>query len=293
MKVTPELLPLIEWWEKDGKQTVIYLAIAAVAVGGWYGFKNHRNAVRMAARDSLVNAYTAEEIETACVKFSSTPTAGALKLRLAKKYYDDGKYEEAMSAYDELMSKPVEGFEDIPVVGKAQCLEALGKHAEAQKAFDAFAEKNPKSYLLLTAQLGSARSLAQAGDKKGALAKLEALKKDAKENSLEKARIESTISAVERLGKKAAPASVEKPAETKAAETKAAAKPAEAKAAAVKPAETKKAAETKAAAKPAETKAAAKPAETKAAAKPAEAKAAAVKPAEVKPAAAKPAEAKK
>jgi len=228
MKVTPELLPLIEWWEKDGKQTVIYLAVAAVAAGGWYGFKTHRNAVRMAARDALVNAYTAEEIENACVKFSGTPTAGALKLRLAKKYYDDGKYEEAMSVYDELQAKPIEGFADIPVVGKAQCLEALGKFAEAQKAFDAFVEKNDNSYLKLTAQLGSARSLAQAGDKKAALAKLEALKKDAKENSLEKARIESTISAVERYGKKAASAPVAKPAEAKPAE----AKPAEAKPAA-------------------------------------------------------------
>jgi len=247
MKVTPELLPLIEWWEKDGKQTVIYLAIAAVAVGGWYGFKNHRNAVRTAARDALVNAYTAEEIEDACVKFSGTPTSGALKLRLAKKYYDDGKYAEAMSTYDELLAKPLDGFEDIPVVGKAQCLEATGKFAEAQKAFDAFVEKNPASYLKLTAQLGSARSIAQAGDKKAALDKLEALKKEAKENSIEMARIEATISAVKRYGKKAAPAPVAKPAETKTAAPAAnapAAKPAtpaaKAPAPAVKPADAKK-----------------------------------------------------
>ena len=214
LKTNPELLPLIEWWEKDGKQTVIYLAIAAIAVGGWYGFKHHRIAVRSAASNALVNAYTTEEIEDACVKFSGTPTIGALKLRLAKKYFDDGKYDEALKTYEELAGKAPEGFAEIPVVGKAQCLEALGKFAEAQKAFEDFAAANPKHYLTLTAQLGAARSQVQAGDKKGALAKLEALKKDVKADSIESARVEATIKAVKRYEKKsAAPAAEAKPAE--------------------------------------------------------------------------------
>ena len=33
LRTNPELLPLIEWWEKDGKETVIYLLVAAIAVG--------------------------------------------------------------------------------------------------------------------------------------------------------------------------------------------------------------------------------------------------------------------
>lgn len=215
LKTNPELLPLVEWWEKDGKQTVIYLAIAALAVGGWYGFKHHRQAVRAAASSALVNAYTTEELEDACVKFSGAPSAGALKIRLAKKYFDDGKYEEAMSTYDELAGKAPDGFAEIPVVGKAQCLEALGKFAEAQKAFEDFAAANPKHYLTLTAQLGAARSQAQAGDKKGALDKLEALKKDVKADSIESARVEATIKAVKRYEKKVA-VSVAKPDEMKA-----------------------------------------------------------------------------
>lgn len=215
LKTNPELLPLVEWWEKDGKQTVIYLAIAALAVGGWYGFKHHRQAVRAAASSALVNAYTTEELEDACVKFSGAPSAGALKIRLAKKYFDDGKYEEAMSTYDELAGKAPDGFAEIPVVGKAQCLEALGKFAEAQKAFEDFAAANPKHYLTLTAQLGAARSQAQTGDKKGALDKLEALKKDVKADSIESARVEATIKAVKRYEKKVA-VSVAKPDEMKA-----------------------------------------------------------------------------
>ena len=203
LKTNPELLPLIEWWEKDGKQTVIYLLIAAIAVGGWYGWKHHRLAVKNVASDALVNAYTTEEIEDACVKFSGTATAGALKLRLAKKYYDDGKYDEALATYEELAGKAPEGFADIPVVGKAQCLEALGKFAEAQKAFDDFATANPKNYLTLTAQLGAARALCQAGDKKAALARIEALKAATKDDELAKARIEATEAAIKRYEKKA------------------------------------------------------------------------------------------
>ena len=202
LKKNPELYPLIEWWEKDGKSTVVWLLVAAIAVGGYYGWKNHRAAVKAAASDALVNAYTTEEIEEAASKFSGSATAGALKLRLAKSYFDAGRFEEALAQYESLDGKAPDGFADIPAVGKAQCLEALGKFAEAQKAFDAFAEANPKSYLTLTAQLGAARCLAQAGDKKAALARIETLKAANKEEGIEKARIEATESTIKRFEKK-------------------------------------------------------------------------------------------
>ena len=220
LRTNPELLPLVEWWEKDGKSTVIWLLVAAVAVGGWYGWKNHKAAVKTAASDALVNAYTTEEIEDAAAKFAGSATEGALKLRLAKSYFDAGRYEEALAQYEALIGNAPDGFADIPVVGRAQCLEALGKFDEAAKAFDAFAEASPKNYLTLTAQLGAARSFAQAGDKKKALARIEALKSANADDELSKARIEATETAIKRFEKKveATPApkagekSVEKPA---------------------------------------------------------------------------------
>ena len=202
LRKNPELYPLIEWWEKDGKSTVIWLLAAAIVVGGYYGWKNHKAAVKTAASEALVNAYTTEEIEDAASKFSGSATAGALKLRLAKSYFDAGRFEEALAQYESLDGKAPDGFADIPVVGKAQCLEALGKFAEAQKAFDAFAEANPKSYLALTAQLGAARCLVQAGDKKAALVRIDALKAANKEEGINKARIEATESTIKRFEKK-------------------------------------------------------------------------------------------
>ena len=219
LRTNPELLPLVEWWEKDGKSTVIWLLVAAIAVGGWYGWKNHKAAVKAAASDALVNAYTTEEIEDAAAKFAGSATEGALKLRLAKSYFDAGRYEEALAQYEALEGNAPEGFADIPAVGKAQCLEALGKFDEAAKAFDTFAEASPKNYLALTAQLGAARSYAQAGDKKKALARIDALKAANKDDELSKARIEATEQVIKRFGQKAAPAPVAKPVEVKPAAT--------------------------------------------------------------------------
>ena len=198
LRTNPELLPLVEWWEKDGKSTVVWLLVAAIAVGGWYGWKNHKAAVKAAASDALVSAYTTEEIEDAVTKFAGSATEGALKLRLAKNYYDAGRYEEALAQYEALIGNAPDGFADIPVVGKAQCLEALGRFDEAQREFDAFAEANPKSYLALTAQLGAARSIAQAGDKTKALARIDALKAANADDELAKARIEATELAIRR-----------------------------------------------------------------------------------------------
>ena len=213
LKTNPELLPLVEWWEKDGKQTVIWVAVAAIAVAGWHGWKNYRASRLEAASGALVNAYTTEEMEDAVSKFSGTAAQGPLRIRLAKNYYDAGRFDEAMAVYDELAAKPVDGFEDIPVVGKAQCLEALGRFDEAQAAFDAFAEAKPDSYLALTAQLGAARCFAQSGDKTKALARIDALKAANKDNEVATARIEAAEAAIERFEKKA---EVEKKAEAPA-----------------------------------------------------------------------------
>jgi len=202
LKNNPELIPLVEWWEKDGKQTLILLAVVAVAVGGWYGWKGHRENVRQAAAESLVNSHTVEELEESVSRFSGHAQEGVLRIRLAKGYYDENRYQEALDQYEALSANPPDGFADVPAVGKAQCLEAMGRFADAAAAFDAFAEANPKSYLLLTAQLGAARCYAQGGDEKKALARLDALKAARKDDEMAVARIEATESAVRRLGKK-------------------------------------------------------------------------------------------
>jgi len=203
LKNNPELIPLIDWWEKEGKQFLIYLAVGAAIVGGYYGVKNHRAAVRNASSAAVMNAYTTEELEEAVSKFDGTAADGVLRIRLAKSYYDAGRYQDALAIYEALSAKQVDGFDAIPAVGKAQCLEALGNFDAAGKAFDAFAEANPTNYLKLTAQLGGARCLVEGGNAKGALARIEALKVAYKDDDVAKARIESTEDVIKRFGQKA------------------------------------------------------------------------------------------
>ena len=85
---------------------------------------------------------------------------------------------------------------------KAQCLEGLGKFDEAAEAYDAFAAANEKSYLALTAKLGSARCAAQSGNRDKALEALEALKAAAADDEIAKSRIETTIDLVKRYEKR-------------------------------------------------------------------------------------------
>lgn len=186
---------------KEIKGLLPWVIVAAIAVGGYYGVKNHIAAKKVAASEAVVNAYTAEELEEAVSKFGSTASGGALKLRLAKKYFDTGRYQESLDQYEALMKDAPDGFADVPVVGRAQTLEALGKFAEAQKAFEDFVAANPNNYLTLTAQLGAARTLAEGGDAKSALDRLAALKASAA-NELAKARIETTEDCIRRMAKK-------------------------------------------------------------------------------------------
>lgn len=200
LKQYPEFIPVIEWWEKDGKKTVICLVAVLAVFAGYKGVKAHVASVKAAASDALVSAYTTEEMEKAVADFGGKTAGGVLKLRLAKSYYDAGNFEAALEQYEDAAKGELSGFEAIPVVGKAQCLEALGKTDEALAAFDAFAAENPNSYLTLTAQLGAARCLAAKGDKDGALERLAALKDT--EDELAKARVEATEAVVKRFAAK-------------------------------------------------------------------------------------------
>lgn len=197
LKQYPEFIPVIEWWEKDGKTTVICLVAALAVFAGYKGVKAHVASVKAAASEALVSAYTTEEMEKAVADFGGKAAGGVLKLRLAKSYYDAGNFEAALEQYEDAAKGELNGFEAIPVVGQAQCLEAMGKTEEALAAFDAFVEANPKSYLTLTAQLGAARCLAAKGDKEGALKRLAALKDT--DDELAKARVEATETVVTRF----------------------------------------------------------------------------------------------
>ena len=190
---------------KEIKQTLPWLLAAALVVGGYYWVKDYRRSRAVTASETAVNVSLTDEIEDAVAKFDGAKTEGVLKLRLAKSYFDAGRFEEALAIYGELEQNAPKGLEYIPVVGKAECLEALEKLDEALAAYDSFAAAQPKSYLTLTAQLGAARCLAQQdNDRKSAIERLQALAETVKEDEIAKARVEATLDLVKRYEKRAA-----------------------------------------------------------------------------------------
>ena len=193
----------LEYLKQEIKSTIPWLLAAGIVVAGYYGVRKYIAERRVAASEAVIAAYTTEELEEAVSKFGSAKSGGVLKLRLAKSYFDAGNYESAMDIYGQLEGKAPDGFEGVPEVGKAQCLEGLGKFGEAAAAFDAFAAANEKNFLALTAKLGSARCVAQAGDRDKAIASLEALKATVGDDEVAKSRVEATIDLLKRYEKRA------------------------------------------------------------------------------------------
>ncbi len=198
MKNIPEeLIPLLDWWDQNGKQAVTILLVVVIAVTSFYGVKSWRANRRAAASNALMESYTTTELEDSVAKYEGMAAGPALKLRLAKKYYDEERYQEALDLYNQLMGAAPDGLADVPVVGAAQCLEALGKYEEAFQAYETFVAENPTSFLNLAAKLGAARTLALKGDKAGAVARLEALKGDVKDDVTAIAAVDAVLSAVQ------------------------------------------------------------------------------------------------
>ena len=268
VKKAPELLPLWDWWVKEGKSTLTMLIIAGAVVAAFYGVRGYLRSRDAAANAALVNAYSTDDLEAAVFSYGSSKVGPALRLRLAKAYYDAERYQDALETYEGLVAKAdkMPALADIAEIGRAYALEGLAKYKEAGEAYAAFANDAAKtnSYLALTAKLGSARCTALAGDKDGAVKALDALKATLKDDKIAEARIERLTDAIKRYEPGRSPRSLFDAAD--AAEKSLAA---EAKPPAPAPAPAAKPAAPAPAAKPAAPAPAAKPAAPAPAAKPA------------------------
>lgn len=218
MKIPEELEPVVEWWEMHGKEAVVTLSVAALVAIGVFAYKMRAQSRRDAAADALAAAVNAslvaqldasspsamqsvQDIRAAIEARPDAKSAPVMKLMLAAASFakhDEAGVKGALEIYESLSVPGATpgAYADIPKVGRAQCLEALGKFDEAFAAFNEFAAENPKSFLALGAKLGAARALAQSGKKDEAVARLEALKKDVKDIDLQ--AVEFTLAIVKR-----------------------------------------------------------------------------------------------
>ena len=197
VKAAPELLPLWDWWVKEGKSMIVMLLVVALGVAGFYGVRGYLRNRDAAASQALSRSNTPDELSAALAEYGSSKAATGLKLRLAKSHYDADHFQDALDVYEALLKDMSQDdpFRDIAMLGRAFSLEGLKKFPEASEAFSAYASDEAKSHdgFRLTAQLGAARCKAQQGDVSGAVADLTALK-DATSDEGRKAHIDSVLS---------------------------------------------------------------------------------------------------
>ena len=212
MKIPEELLPVVEWWERDGKKTLAIAAVVGVAVLGYISWRSHKEKLQEEAEAAVATAMDVETLQDAVNRFGDYDVGPMLKLKLASAYCargEEGDAKRALEIYDQVVAsgKIPAGFEDVPKVGRAECLEAEEDFGGAIAAYESFIASAPTNApLLIAAKLGLARSKAQSGDRKGAVAYLEAMQKDEGLSDSAKARVESTLDVVKRWTKQPAPA---------------------------------------------------------------------------------------
>ncbi len=177
-RIPEELMPVYDWWVKSGPRSVLYAGILAVVAAGAVAWNLHKSNQAEAASAALISARTAEDFESFIGNYS-LPSAKLARIELARAYYDVQDYDQAIAAYDAFLNDaPPAAFADVAVLGKAQCLEALGRYSEALAAYTAFiSEKGNSHYLTPPAILGQARVKALSGDKAAGKAALDAILK--------------------------------------------------------------------------------------------------------------------
>lgn len=228
MNIPEELIPVIDWWQKDGKKTLAIVACAGVVALGVYLWmaRENRLDVEAAAYAYGSAGNTTAELQDALAEYAGRDAAGMIKLRLAKTYAAEGDYANALKVYTELTAEKSlpASFELAAVLGVASSNEALGNWAEARKAYDSvLAGGNDASPLAFEAKLGSARCLAFSGDRAAAVKELEAVKAACADDKAAVQLVDGAIDTVKRWQKRekpapapapvAAPAAAEKPAE--------------------------------------------------------------------------------
>lgn len=172
-----ELLPLYDWWKANSQHVIITAAAAIVIIGGVFAFKQYSDNKTTGANQELLRATSLDELEGAVAKYGSTKAGNAIRLRLAKAYYDASKYEEARDAYDMCIRKGAPaGFKEVAELGRAHALEGLGRLDDAMAAYTAFEKKHAEHFLQPQAVMGAARVLTLQGKKDEAKKRLENLK---------------------------------------------------------------------------------------------------------------------
>lgn len=173
-----ELLPLYDWWKTKGPKTVATLALGAIVGLAVYSAINWHKGRLAQASEQITVAQGIDEIEAANERFGSTGAGNLLQIRLARAYYDAGRFEDALAAYNAFVKENgSHSFVPLAQLGAAATQEAMADYATAQASYTQLLESGP-TYLRAEAKLGLIRALYLAGEKVKANEQLDAFLAD-------------------------------------------------------------------------------------------------------------------
>lgn len=168
-----ELLPVYDWYKAKGRDFLLTLAIAVIAVAAIFAFKNFRQRQNMEASAALLTATDTQSLDNLANQYGKTAIGPVIRLRLARSYFEDGNYEASLNACDLFLKKDRKHqLAPEAKLCRAAALEALEKYDDAIQAYMDLA-KDPASFVAPSAVLGQARCLAAKDDKAGANALLD------------------------------------------------------------------------------------------------------------------------
>lgn len=173
--VPEEFVPVIDWWRENGSQFLMTVCIVIIACVAASFFARRRVARAEAASAAIVSSESVESLELAAEQYGSAKVGPVIKVKLAKAYYDAGRYDDALEQYKALEKSSIADVAAIAKIGIAESLEAKKESMEAYKAYEAFLAGNADSWLAPEATMGKARCLAIVGEKDAAQKILEDL----------------------------------------------------------------------------------------------------------------------
>lgn len=156
----PQEFDLLAFWIQYQRLIIRIVIVALIAVAGWgaWLFMDYRK--RASSEEALANAKTAADYRKASEEWAGTPAAGTAIIRLAEELRKEGKAAEAAQALKDFLAKyPTHPMRTPAANALAASLEAAGKYEEALTAYQQFGAQNGRSAFAPLAVIGQARVL--------------------------------------------------------------------------------------------------------------------------------------
>ncbi len=172
-----ELLPLYDWYVKEGRSWLTTAAIVLLVVLALLAFRRHQGGKSSEASAALASAESVESLENLNAQYGRTKVGPLIRIALARAYYEAGNFELARTTFEEFVKRHGK-HEMAPAarLGIAAALEGAQEFDQALAAFAAFDKEFPAPhYLNALAAMGQARCLAALQRKEEALDTLDRL----------------------------------------------------------------------------------------------------------------------